>query len=300
MLRSAGKQIKLTNQNKIYWPKDQITKGDLIDYYDRMHKFILPYLKDRPQSLKRNPGGITDKGFYQKDANDHTPEWIHTERLASKNEKGSVNYIICNDRATLLYLANLGCIEMNPWSSRYDRPDHPDHIVIDLDPGDATTFDQVVEAALAVKVICDAIGAQAFCKTSGASGLHIYLPTKARYTYADLAILGEGIALCTQALLPKTTTVERTIAKRGGKLYLDYLQNRKGQTLASAYSVRPVEGATVSTPLDWSEVRPGLDKNSFTMRTIPSRVERRGDLFSGVLGKGLDLKKCLKALEAFE
>ncbi len=298
-LKVGRKQIKLTNQNKVYWPDEGITKGDLIEYYDRMHRYILPYMKDRPQSLKRNPGGIADKGFYQKEAGANMAGWIHTEPLDSKVRKGRINYIICNDRATLLYLANLGCIEFNPWSSRYQRPDHPEHIIIDLDPGEKTTFDQAVEAALAVKVICDEIGAPAFCKTSGASGLHIYLPTKARYTYEELAPLAEAIAARTTDLLPGTTTIERTIAKRGGKLYVDHLQNRKGQTLACAYSVRPVPGATVSTPLDWKEVRPGLDRAAFTMRTVPSRVEARGDLFTGVRGKGLDLRKCLSRIEGF-
>ena len=298
ILKIGKKEVKLTNQNKIYWPGEGYTKGDLIDYYNAMHKFVLPYLKDRPQSLKRNPGGITDKGFYQKDVTEGTPSWLHTEPLASKSRSAPINYIICNDRATLLYMANLGCIEINPWSSKYTKPDHPDHIVIDLDPGEKTTFDQAIEAALAVKVICDEIGAPAFVKTSGASGIHIYLPTNAKYTYDELAPLSEAIAVRTRDLLPRTTTVERSIAKRGGKLYVDYLQNRRGQTLASAYSVRPVEGATVSTPLEWKELRFGLDRSDFTMHTVPKRVEQRGDPFSGVRGKGLDLAQCLKRIEA--
>lgn len=298
VLRIGGHEVKLTNQRKVYWPDTGLTKGDLLAYYDRMHRWILPYLKDRPQSLKRNPGGITDPGFYQKDAGDDTPAWVHTEPVPSKSRGTTIDYIVCNDRATLLYLANLGCIELNPWTSRIGRLDKPDHLVIDLDPGERTRFDQVVEAALATKVVLDEIGATGWCKTSGATGLHVYIPTHARYTYTQLAPFAEQLARRVAALLPRTTTVERPIDRRQGRLYVDHLQNRQGQTLACAYSVRPVAGATVSTPLAWKEVVLGLDRTRFTLRTVPARVEKMGDLFKGVSGKGIDLKKCLRALEA--
>lgn len=297
LLKVGTRTLKLTNQQKPYWPEDGITKGDLIAYYDRMHRWVLPYLKDRPESLKRNPGGIHDPGFYQKDAGADTPAWVRIETIGSKSRGGTIRYIVCNDRATLLYLANLGCIELNPWTSRVGHLDKPDHIVIDLDPGERTRFDHVVEAALATKVVADEIGAAAWCKTSGASGLHVYLPTHARYTYAELAPFAEQLARRVAAMLPRTTTVERPIDKRRGLLYIDHLQNRKGQTLACAYSVRPMPGATVSTPLQWKEVVLGLDRTRFNMHTVPQRVERMGDLFAGVLGKGIDLRKCLRALE---
>lgn len=297
-VQANGQAVHLTNQHKVFWPKEGFTKGDVVDYYDRMSKWILPHLKDRPQSLKRNPGGIADPGFYQKDAGADTPEWVRTVRVPSKSRGGPIDYILCNDRAALLYLANLGCIELNPWPSRVQHLDKPDHVVMDLDPGPRSTFDDVVEAALAVHTLTTAIGAKAFCKTSGASGLHVYLPTHARYTYTELAPFMALLAQQVQALLPTTTTLERSIAKRNGRLYLDHLQNRQGQTLASVYSIRPVEGATVSTPLEWKEVRPGLDRTQFTLRTVPQRVQRKGDLFRGVHGAGLDLRKCLRKLEA--
>ncbi|MFT3886157.1 MAG: DNA ligase D [Flavobacteriales bacterium] len=297
-LKVGVRTLELTNQRKVFWPKEGFTKGDVIDYYDRMAPWILPHLKDRPQSLKRNPGGITDAGFYQKDAGKDTPGWVRTVRMPSKSRGGPIDYILCNDRATLLYLANLGCIEFNPWSSRVGRPDKPDHVVMDLDPGTRSTFGHAVEAALAVKVIADNIGAPAFCKTSGATGLHIYLPTRARYTYTELAPFMALLAQRVNELLPHTTTLERPIAKRKGRLYLDHLQNRQGQTLASVYSIRPVAGATVSTPLGWEEVGPDLDRTAFNIRTVPERVERLGDLFAAVRGPGLDLAHCMHALEA--
>lgn len=298
VLRIGGHEVKLTNQRKVYWPDAGLTKGDLVAYYDRMHRWILPYLKDRPQSLKRNPGGITDPGFYQKDAGEDTPAWVRTEPVPSKSRGKTIDYIVCNDRATLLYLANLGCIELNPWTSRLGHLDRPDHLVIDLDPGERSRFDHVVEAALATKVVLDEIGAAGWCKTSGATGLHVYIPTRARYTYTELAPFAEQLAHRVAALLPRTTTVERPIDRRQGRLYVDHLQNRQGQTLACAYSVRPMAGATVSTPLAWKEVVPGLDRTRFTLRTVPARVEQVGDLFKGVAGKGIDLRKCLRALEA--
>lgn len=297
-IRANGQIVTITNPDKVYWPDEGITKGELVSYYNAISKYILPYLKGRPQSLRRNPSGIKNKGFFHKDAGHNVPGWVDTVRIWSEGANRNIEYIVCNNKPTLLYLNNLGCIELNPWNSRVAKPDHPDYMVIDLDPSDSNTFGQVIDAALVVKDVLDQAGAPAFCKTSGASGLHIYVPLKAQYTYDDIRDFGETVARLTQERLPATTTTERPLSKRKGRIYLDYLQNKKGQTLASVYSVRPRPGAPVSAPLHWKEVRPGLHPSQFTLHNIPERLEKTGDLFKGVLREKINLKKCLKNLGA--
>jgi bifunctional non-homologous end joining protein LigD len=291
-----GQVVTLTNQDKLYWPEDGITKGDIINYYNDISKYIMPYLKGRPQSLRRNPNGIRDKGFFHKDAGHNTPEWVDTISIESESAGKNIEYILCNNKATLLYLNNLGCIELNPWSSRTVKLDYPDYMVMDLDPSDNNTFEQIIDTARVVKEILDEAGAAAYCKTSGATGLHIYVPLKAKYIYDDIRDFAEVIATITRERLPETTTVERSLSKRKGRIYLDYLQNKKGQTLASVYSARPKPGATVSTPLLWKEVKPGLHPSEFNIFNIGKRLDKKGDLFTGVLKETINLKKCLKNL----
>jgi len=196
-------------------------------------------------------------------------------------------------------MANLGCIEINPWNSRIQSPDHPDYLILDLDPSEHNTYDQVVETANVIKQILDKAGAASFPKTSGATGMHIYVPLGAKYTYEQAKDFAHAIASMTHEQLPGTTSLERNLAKRGKDvIYLDYLQNNKGQTLACAYSLRPKPGATVSTPLEWREVKAGLLPTDFTFKNILARVDKKGDLFGGVLLKGIDILKCLDRLSA--
>jgi bifunctional non-homologous end joining protein LigD len=297
IIKLNGNELKLTNQNKIYWPQEGYTKGDMINYYNTMYKYVLPYLKDRPESLNRTPNGITNKGFYQKDAGGQAPEWVHSVKLYSESAKKDIDYIICNDRLTLLYLNNLGCIEVNPWNSRLGSLEYPDYMVIDLDPSDKNTFEEVIDAALATKEVLDKAGATAFCKTSGSTGLHIYVPMGAQYTYAQVRDFCKIVVMQVQEMMPDNTTLERSLKKRSDKkMYLDFLQNRQGQTLACAYSLRPKPGATASAPLEWKEVKSGLHPSQFDIHTLPKRVEKMGDIFKGVLGKGVDILKCLKKL----
>ncbi|RYD77022.1 MAG: DNA ligase D, partial [Sphingobacteriales bacterium] len=176
IVKIGGHNLTLTNLSKLYWPKEKITKGDLIAYYDTMADFILPYLKDRPLSLKRNPNGILDEGFYHKDAGEQAPAWVKKYDVKSDSTKKIVNYIVCNNKATLLYIANLGSIEINPWNSTTRKDEYPTYMIIDIDPSDKNTFDQVIETAQAVKKILDKAGVDCYCKTSGATGLHIYIP----------------------------------------------------------------------------------------------------------------------------
>ena len=279
--------VHLTNLNKVFWPDEGYTKGDVVNYYERMAKVLLPHLKDRPESLNRTPNGIKGQAFFQKDAGGDAPSWVPSVKIPSDSRGGAeIDYILCNDLGTLLYLVNLGCIELNPWTSRKQHLLKPDHIVMDLDPSKGNSFDDVVEAALAVKVVLDRIGATGYCKTSGATGIHVFIPTGGRYTYEQLAPVAKDIMRVVHSMLPRTTTLERSLAKRSKKqIYLDHLQNRRGQTLASVYSIRPKPGATVSTPLEWDEVKLGLDLREFNILTVPQRVEKVGDLFQGVLGK---------------
>ncbi len=289
--------LHLTNQNKIYFPNDKISKGEIVQYYNEVAEIMLPYLKNRPQSLNRFPSGINGSSFYQKEIDlDKSPKWLKTEKIFSESNDADVNYLICNDKETLLYMANLGCIEINPWNSVIQHLDNPDWLVIDIDP-DQQDFTEVVKTALTVKEVMDELETDCICKTSGASGLHVYIPLGAQYDYDSTKILAEYIAKEVQSRLPDLTTLERSIKKRKNKIYLDYLQNRKGQTLAAPYSVRPKPGAPVSTPLEWSEVTEKLHPSQFTIKNIMDRLEKKGDLWTPVLEKGANVKKIIKKIE---
>lgn len=293
----GGTKLQLTNLGKVYFPKEGITKGEIIEYYRKISRYILPYLKNRPQSLNRHVNGITQPGFYQKDMDtEKIPPWVRTEQQYSKSNEEYIDYLICNDTATLVYMANLGCIEINPWHSVYDQPDYPDYLIMDLDPG-KISFEAVIETALVIRDICNELGIPCFCKTSGATGLHVYIPCGKRYDYDQIKLFAELIATVTNQRLPAITSIERAVAKRKNKVYVDFLQNRKGQTIASAYSARPKPGATVSTPLLWEEVKPGLDPKAFTIYTIFDRLKEKGDLWKGVLRKSFNLEKALKKLQ---
>ena len=293
IVKKIGKaELKLTNQNKIYWPDDGYTKGDLIDYYEKMADYILPYLKGRPESLNRFPNGIKGDSFYHKDAGDTAPGWVSTAKVFSESNQKDIDYIVCNNKATLLYLANLGCIEMNPWNSTTKNLENPTYMIIDIDPSDNNTFEHVIETALATKEVLDGFGAESCCKTSGASGLHVFVPMGAKYNYEQIKTFAHLVATKVTEMLPDLTTLERSLSKRSkNKIYVDYLQNRGGQTIASVYSLRPKPGATASTPLDWKEVKSGLSPKEFDINTLPERVKKTGDIFKPVLGKGFDLKK---------
>ncbi len=293
----VGKHVvSITNRKKIYWPGEGFTKGDLIDYYDKMADYILPHLKGRCLSLKRNPNGINDKGFYHKDAGENAPSYVDVHKVKSESNGKIIDYIVCNNKATLLYVANLGCIEINPWNSTTKKIGNPTWMVIDIDPSDKNKFTEVVDTALAVKMIMEKADITSYCKTSGASGLHVYVPLKNKYDYATVKEFAHIIASLVQEQLPEITTLERSLSKRGPKIYIDYLQNSTGQTLASVYSVRPVPGASVSAPLEWKEVNHQLSPKQFTMQNIFQRLKKKGDLFQPVLNESNSIDKALKAL----
>lgn len=281
-LKLNGHKVELTNRHKIFWPEEKITKGDLLDYYQNMAKIILPYLKDRPLSLNRNPNGIKDKGFFQKDINrEQAPKWIKTEKVHSESNDKDIDYLVCNNEATLMYMVNLGCIEINPWLSRTAHLEKPDYLVLDLDPVDIA-FEAVVETALAAKETLDELKLTGFCKTSGSKGIHIYIPFTARYSYETTRNTAKLIASQTLKKLPKITSMERSPKNRKKKVYLDYLQNSRGQTVACPYSVRPKPGATISTPLEWKELNKKLKITDFNIHNIADRMEDKGDLWKGM------------------
>ncbi|WP_293942495.1 MULTISPECIES: DNA ligase D [unclassified Sphingobacterium] len=287
-------ELKFTNLNKIFWPKEKITKRDLINYYYQAAPFILPYLKGRPQSMNRFPNGINGEGFYFKDVTNTAPDWAELYLYQSEADNRDRHYLVGKDEATLLYMANLGCIEMNPWNSTVKKPDYPTYCIIDLDP-DKNSFDQVIEAAQVTKQILDNMGVPSYCKTSGSTGLHIYIPLGNKYTYDQAKEFARIIVTLVHAEIPAYTSLERTVRDRKGKMYLDFLQNRPHATIASVYSVRPKPGATVSTPLHWDEVKKGLKMTDFTIFNVIERINTVGDIFKPVLGKGIDLKKIVNA-----
>jgi bifunctional non-homologous end joining protein LigD len=293
-----GHPLTFTHLSKIFWPKEKYTKRDLLNYYYQVAPYILPYLKERPQSLNRHPNGITGPGFYQKNVSGKVPDWIETFPYHSAQDKEDKEFLVCTDEASLLYMVSLGCIELNPWSSRVQSPDSPDWCIIDLDPDKKTPFEKVIEAAQVTKKILDAVGITSYCKTSGSTGLHIYFPLSSQYTYEESKEFARVIVHRVNDEIPDYTTIERTVSQRKGRMYLDFLQNRPQATIAAPYSVRPKPGATVSAPLHWEEVKKGLTTLDFTIKNMPARLKETGDLFKPVLGKGINMEKALKKLNA--
>jgi bifunctional non-homologous end joining protein LigD len=292
-----GHELKFTNLGKVYWPKEKITKRDMLNYYYQMAPYILPYLKNRPQSMNRHPNGINGPSFYFKDITGKAPEWVETFLYHSKADDKDRNYLVAKDEASLLYMASLGCIEMNPWHSRVETEDYPDWCIIDLDPG-KNSFDQVIEAAQVTNKILTGLGIVSYPKTSGSTGMHIYIPLGAKYSYDQSKEFARIIANRVSEQLPSFTTVERTVKDRKGKMYIDFLQNRPQATVCAPYSLRPKPGATVSMPLPWEQVKKGLKMSDFTIFNAVERVREEDDIFKPVLGKGVNLIKIISMLKA--
>ncbi|HEY6390355.1 MAG TPA: DNA ligase D [Bryobacteraceae bacterium] len=291
----GGHSLKFTNLSKVLYPRDGITKRDLINYYDAVADLLIPHLRDRPLSLKRYPNGIDHAFFFQKDAEDKVPDWVRLEPIFSEHNQDKIHYIICNDRATLLYLANLACIDQNPWMSSLGSLDNPDFAIIDLDPTEGCPYSQIVEAAQIVKKKLDALGVEGYPKTTGGDGMHIYIPLEPVYTYEQVRSFAELLSILTIRENPGLFTTPRAVAQRKkAKVYFDYLQISTGKTIATAYVPRAHPGAPVSTPLDWSEVKKGLDPSQFNIHNVLDRFERTGDLFEPVLTNKQKLETALE------
>jgi bifunctional non-homologous end joining protein LigD len=270
---SEQRSSDFTNVKKIFWPEDGYTKGDLIEYYRGIALWLLPYLKDRPVVLTRYPDGIAGKSFYQMDAPKFVPEWIRTERMWSEQAEREIDYFICDDEESLLYLANLGTIPFHVWHSRTTNIGHPDWCVLDIDPKGAPIRD-VVTVALACHDLCDEIGLPNLVKTSGSTGLHVLIPLGCQCRHDQSRSLGELLARMITAGLPAITTLARQVSRREGKVYVDYLQNGSGRLIVAPFSARPLPGAPVSMPLRWSEVTPDLDVRRFTIANAAERMRK--------------------------
>jgi bifunctional non-homologous end joining protein LigD len=274
-----SKRVNLTHLNKIYFPEDGLRKRDVLLHYLRVAPHILPFLKDRPLVLKRYPNGIDEQFFFQKEATS-APEWIRTVQIDSKERGGKMPYFLADDRADLLYLTNLGCIDHNPWSSRFDNQDHPDYTFFDLDPTDGTSFDVVLKVAREIYKQLESLKVRVYMKTSGASGFHMFIPLEPEYTYEEVRLFAGAIGQRVQSELPTLVTSERTVSKRRkGTVLIDALQNAKGKPLASVYSLRPFRGAPVSAPVSPRELAKGFEPKHFNIETIIERLKRPGDLW---------------------
>ena len=298
-IKRGKRVLKLSNLDKPFWPDEGITKGDLLAHYRDIAPAIVPHLQDRPFTMKRYPDGWRGKHFFQKDAPSHMPDWIPTFQYRSTSratrEKRTLRYPLVNDELALLWMANMGCIDMNTWYSRVDKPERPDWVLFDLDPSPDVGFPEVVQVALLIKDVLDALDLAGFPKTSGADGFHVLVPIARRYTYEQTREFAEIVAGTLARLHHGSVTTEWAKAKRRGVL-VDSNQNGEGKTIASVYSVRPQPGAPVSTPLRWEEVTEALDPSKFTMEVVLDRVRREGDLYADVLATRQSLGKALAAL----
>ena len=288
--------FELTNLKKVFWPDDGYTKGDLIEYYRAIAPWLLVYLRNRPVVMTRYPDGIGGKSFFQKDAPGFAPSWIRTERMWSEDTQREIDYFICDDEASLLYVINLGSIPLHLWSSRTSTLERPDWCVLDLDPKGAP-FEHVVEVALAGRALCRRIELPLLVKTSGSTGLHLMVPLGRQCTHEQSRSLGELLARCLVERLPNIATITRQVSQREGRVYVDYLQNGSGKLIVAPFSARPLPGAPVSVPLRWREVNRSLDIRRHTIRTAPERMRKLGvDPLAEVLELAPDLVAVLERL----
>jgi bifunctional non-homologous end joining protein LigD len=300
VIKKGKRAVRLSNLDKPFWPEEGITKGDLLAFYRDVASVVVPHVKDRPFTMKRYPDGWQGKHFFQKDAPRGMPEWIPTVEIEvttreKPRQRRTISAPLVNDELALLWMVNMGCIDLNTWYSRVDKLDRPDFVLFDLDPSDDVGFPETVQVALLVKQALDALGLESFCKTSGADGIHVLVPVDRRHTYEDTRKFAEIVAGALASTHRGLVTTEWSKAKRRGVL-IDANQNGEGKTIASVYSVRPKAGAPVSTPLRWDEVDESLDPAAFTTDVVRKRVEEHGDLFEGVLRVRQSLGAALRTL----
>jgi bifunctional non-homologous end joining protein LigD len=299
-------ELSLSNLDKVFWPEEGYTKGDLIEYYGTIAPMILPYLEDRPLVLTRYPDGIHGKNFFQKNAPGFQPDWIRTEKIYSGGSERDIEYFVADSQAALVYLANLGTIPLHVWASRLSDLDHPDWCLLDLDPkhkvnGEETfaPFNDVIAVARAIHRLCEDIGLPNYVKTSGSSGLHVMIPLGGQLDYDGSRALAQLLAKLVVAELPDIATVTRNPGDRGGRVYIDCVQNGRGRLVVSPFCVRPRSTAPVSAPLRWTEVKKGLTIEKFTIKSMPARVARmKGDPLLPVLSEKPDLISALERLHA--
>ena len=298
VVKKGRRELRLSNLDKVFWPDEGITKGDLIAYYRDVAEVLVPHLRGRPFTMRRYPDGWKGNHFFQKQAPSHMPDWIPRAPLPASTREGEtkvIEYAIVNDELALMWMANMGCIDLHVWASRVEKPERPDWVMFDLDPAEGATFEDVITVAGLVKELLDLLELQGYPKTSGSRGIHILVPVARRHTFGQAREFAAIVAGALARAHPGLVTTEWARKKRKGVL-VDANQNRLGATNASVYSVRPRAGAPVSTPLRWEEVVPGLDFTAFTMEAVLDRVARHGDLYAPVLEGGQSLTKALNAL----
>jgi bifunctional non-homologous end joining protein LigD len=292
-----GHRLKFTNLDKVFFPKDGWKKRDLLHFYDEVATLLVPHLKDRPLSLKRYPNGIGQDFFFQKNASSHFPDWLHCEPITEGHPPKINHYPVANDRASLLYLVNLGCIDHNPWTSRIGNLDHPDWMLLDLDPVEAS-FDKIIDAALLIRDLLLELGLKGYPKTTGGDGMHVYVPLEPIYSYDQVRSFAEILSHLALDRDPNLFTTPRSVNKRQkGRVYFDYLQIGTGKTISAPYVVRAYDGAPVATPLDWKEVVHGLHPRDFRIDNSPERFKRVGDLFAPVLAGGQTFNEALARIQ---
>lgn len=295
-IEADGRELRLSNLDKVFWPEEGYTKGDVIAHYFNVAERILPHLRDRPLTMKRMPEGIAGPYFYEKTAPSHTPDWVARCPVPSEDAReGVIGYLMANDLASLLYVANLGCIEMHPLHARCGSLETPDYLFFDLDPTEAS-FEQVLRVALHVRAALDALGLASYPKTSGATGAQIFVPIERGYSYEQTRGFVGALGRMIERADREHVTMAWQIERRTGKVFIDHTMNRSGANIAAVYSLRPEPGATVSTPLTWEEVEAGVRPTDFTIATIWERLERVGDLFEPVRTAPQDLGPALEAL----
>jgi bifunctional non-homologous end joining protein LigD len=298
VVKLRGRELRLSNLDKPFWPDEGITKGDLVAYYRDVAEVLVPHLRGRPFTMKRYPDGWQGKSFFQKNAPSHMPDWIVRAPFPASTRDGErriIEYALVNDELALLWMVNMGCIDLHTWSSRVDRSERPDWVMFDLDPSAGSNFEEVIEVAKLVKQTLDLLELESYPKTSGSRGIHVLVPIARRHSFEEVREFAGVVAGALARAHPGLATTEWAKEKRRGVL-VDANQNGPGRTNASAYSVRPRSGAPVSTPLCWDEVVSGLDPTAFTMEVVLDRVSKHGDLAAGALGGKQSLKAALKSL----
>ena len=288
-----GREVRLSNLDKVFWPEG-FTKAHLVKYYMDMAPVIIPHLRNRPLVMKRYPDGVNGQSFYQKECPEYAPDWLETYPIWHSDKV--INYIVCNDAATLAWLANQGCIEIHAWLSVLDNVDYPDIAVMDLDPADGVSFSDVMDIALLCRRALEEYGLVPFVKTSGSSGLHLFIPIVSEYPFPVVTFAIQHIARLIAGVYPRKATIERVVARRAGRVYLDYLQNGRGRTMACQYSLRPLPGAPVSTPLIWEEIeKKQVEPSAFNIQTVFKRLDRYGDLLKDMTSHRGSLSVLLEA-----
>jgi bifunctional non-homologous end joining protein LigD len=294
-LEADGRELRLSNLDKVYWPADGITKGDLLAYYWNVADLLLPHLRDRPLTMKRMPDGLAGEPFYEKQVPAHAPDWLPTAAVPTEEDSRVVEFVLAQDRASLLYVVNLGCIEMHPLHSRAGSLDRPDYAFFDLDPFEPYTYEDVRTVAKLVKVVLDGLGLRGYAKTSGATGMQVFVPLDGTHTHTDAREFVERVGRLVVRAYPEKATMAWPVADRAGKIFIDHNMNRSGANIASVYSLRPMPGAPVSTPLDWEELDDDIEPGDFRIDNVWERFAD-GDRFAPVLHDKQSLTPAMEAL----